>query len=30
MEKGFCLIAKQNPNKDNHSNKRQYLSQSFL
>lgn len=30
MTKGFCLIATQNPNKDNYANKRQYLSQSFL
>ena len=30
MEKGFCLIAKQNPNKDNYSNKSQCLSQSSL
>ena len=27
---GFCLIATQNPNKDNYLNKRQNLSQSFL
>ena len=27
---GFCLIATQNPNKDNYMNKRQNLSQSFL
>ena len=30
MEKRFYLIAKQNPNEDNYSNKRQHLSQSFL
>ena len=30
MKKGFCLIATQNPNKDNYANKRQTLSQSFL
>ena len=30
MKQGFCLIATQNPNKDNYLNKRQYLSQSFL
>ena len=30
MEKGFCLIVKQNPNKDKYANKRHYLSQSFL
>ena len=30
MEEGFCIIATQNPNKDNYANKRQHLSQSFL
>ena len=30
MKEGFCLIATQNPNKDNYANKRQHLSQSFL
>ena len=30
MNKGFCLIATQNPNKDKYSNKRQSLSKSFL
>ena len=30
MKEGFCLIATQNPNKDNYMNKRQNLSQSFL
>ena len=30
IKDGFCLIATQNPNKDNYANKRQYLSQSFL
>ena len=29
-EKGFCLIATQNPNKGNYMNKRQNLSKSFL
>ena len=27
---GFCLIATQNPNRDNYRNKRQHLSKSFL
>ena len=27
---GFCLIATQNPNRDNYINKRQHLSKSFL
>ena len=30
MKEGFCLIATQNPNKDNYANKRQNLSQGFL
>ena len=29
-KEGFCLIATQNPNKDNYKNKRQNLSKSFL
>ena len=29
-KEGFCLIATQNPNRDNYTNKRQYLSKSFL
>ena len=29
-KEGFCLIATQNPNKDNYMNKRQDLSKSFL
>ena len=29
-KEGFCLIATQNPNKNNYMNKRQNLSQSFL
>jgi len=29
-KEGFCLIATQNPNKDNYINKRQNLSHSFL
>ena len=29
-KEGFCLIATQNPNRDNYKNKRQYLSKSFL
>ena len=29
-KEGFCLIATQNPNRDNYMNKRQHLSKSFL